>query len=341
MSWYQLPLPPFKLLLTRFTTAHDKDEERARKREEKAKKAEEKRRSKEDKLKSKDVSAAKPSEVNAAVVTEPVHGRASSTSLSSISTDEEGGHQVESLEPTRLPADSTRDAGASVVIETTETVAVVTTSQTIKKKPKRIELITDDTNVPITAVAAESGRLDTSSVEAHEAGKLSSSTSPTSPKAGPRVKSWFKEKFARRASKGQKDMEKGPEADTGDRTAAPSAIPATTVASNSFDPQVSPADHLGEAGNVEVSPINDILEVDEDFRQPRSRRRNPSPPLEGHDVNVGRGKKATIKSGGGGDGDDEDDDASTKKLALPAIVAAKQHRTSDSPIRDSKFLENL
>ena len=279
-------------------------------------------------------------EANPAVVTEPVHERATSTSLSSVVSDVEGGPEVEPLEPSRPPADSTRDTGASMVIETTETVAVVTTSQMIKKKPKRIELITDDTTAPNTTVVAESGKRDTSTVEPHEGAKPSSSTSPTSPKAGPRVKSWFKEKFARRASKGQKDLEKGPEPIVGDSTAAASVIRATTVASTSLDPQVSPAEDVGitgEAGDVEVSPVNDI-EVDEDFRQPRSRQRNPSTLSEDHDGNAGHGKKATVKSSVG---DNDGDDADTTKLALPAIVAAKQHRTSDSPVRDSKFLENL
>jgi len=149
----------------------DKEEARARKEEEKATKAEMKRAAKEDRRKSKET---RPTQ--AAVATEPVTTTSYETETTNEpqegSVVEETSHAAEEPEPARPASPADRAASPAGYAAP----AGLRTSMEMQQQ-ERLDYITDVKEEP-------------------------SSGSPDSPNKG--VKSWFKTKFGRRTSRGQK-----------------------------------------------------------------------------------------------------------------------------------------
>ncbi|KAI9885899.1 MAG: exo-1,3-beta-glucanase [Watsoniomyces obsoletus] len=332
--------------------AHDKEAERARKREEKAKRAEEKRRIKEEKQRAKEAAkatAAAEKHTAAAAGTgadvEAPPERPSSPSSSELSSDSDLSSDVEELSERRPLSSDTPEltTGEPVVVETTETVTSVIT-QTIRKKPQDAGRLTKAAG-PSEAVADESAGPDTQATELREGDSKATTDSPSSPKGESRVKSWLKEKFARRASKGQKDKDFSHQPGTiatattvtTGTTTAVTTVPTATI-SHSPERRASSVRDVAMVGRGEddnaaieptVSPTSVTADAAEEERQSRPRRRSPSPPVsplsDYADDEATMGLSSPPKE--------------TYELSPPPVMATQ--RTADSPVRDSKFLENL
>ncbi|KAI9792104.1 MAG: hypothetical protein M1816_003086 [Peltula sp. TS41687] len=348
---------------------HEKEEQRARKQAEKARKADEKRRAKEEKRKLKEASKPAAPKVETTTTEPAAEGTAAavhqdtseSSSLLTSSSSEE-----EEVDRSEVPAPSVENTeGQSqvpVVVETTAVVTTVTTKETVLSKPDEHE--ERDVTQPM--------KVDTKAAATAASGSSAPTTSPpTSPtKNDSRVVSWIKDRFSRRASKSQKPDEPRPKVveDKDAKVAATgSGGPGGAIASGEHgssssverrDSSIRDVAMAGRAsssrdggeeshhpGSTAAQPVISSTAADDDDARPsRSRKRSPSPevsPLsedledddDGDNGILAKKGKDEERRDRFGEKNDE------KGLAPPPATFA--HRTSDSPVRDSKFLENL
>ncbi len=158
-------------------------------------------------------------------------------------------------------------------------------------------------------------------------------------------------------SKGQKDKDFShqPGTTTASTTGATSTPVVITgpVATSSHSPErrASSVRDVAMAGHTEddnavveptISPTSATADAAEEERQSRARRRSPSPPVS--PLSDDADDEATVGLSSPSKGtQDTSEEPFTKddrlQLAPPPVMAAQ--RTSDSPVRDSKFLENL
>ncbi|KAI9812648.1 MAG: hypothetical protein M1832_000368 [Thelocarpon impressellum] len=270
----------------------EKEEERRRRAEEKAKKTEEKRRSKELKG-SKAVATEKREDKK---TTEAVEGEVlvvQSTTVAAVESGKDAAGPVQAEEEPTLPA-------------TTATwVDVVRQGPAETGKPATL---TTEGAKPIGAPEE----------------------SPTSPHAESRVRSWLKDKFARRGTKGR--GEGGKEGD-GKGFVGGAALTGD-AASNSSVGHGDSARDVALAGREETA--TNALGVEADERPSRSRRRSPSPsPSPVSSVGDADGE------GGVSSDESERRDTVERKLAAPPTSGAAPARRSEDGARDSRFSEEF
>lgn len=236
-----------------------------------------------------------------------------------------------------------------VVVETSAVVTTVTATETVVTKPDKH----DEASVepPTTKVDTKAAAAATRSDEP--------TTSPTtSPKSDSRVVSWIKDKFSRRASKSYKPDEPRPKVEDKDaKVTATGSDGEGAIATGDHGSSSSigrrdssirdvamagraSSSHDGEGTRPDSTAQPVVPTSDDDTRPSRSRKRSPSPDISplsedledgDHDPMAKKEKEKETR-----DRFDEKDD---KGLAPPPATFAQ--RTSDSPVRDSKFLENL
>lgn len=170
----------------------------------------------------------------------------------------------------------------------------------------------------------------------------------TSPKGDSRVKSWLMDKFSRRASRGRKSEEnmaehghKGKEgfiggaslvqadASLGNADVRDFSAPETGTAKEVVEPEIA-SGNISPPTPAAAVPLS-VAEPEDDSRLARSRQRDGSPAIS--PLSDDRQKDYL----GGDMGEDRDKVGQSLK---PPVLSGAQ-RTSDSPVRDSKFMENL
>lgn len=311
----------------------------------------------------------------------PARDSISSSSSSPLedSSDEEGpapGIGAVAVQPVRESAE--QPATATVVVETTETVAVVTT-ETIRTRPIKVDL-TEEVGSPGPApiLAPET---DTAADEHKETkSTTATSATSTSSKGESRVKSWFKDRFSRPGHGGKDHKEDEPHSVQDDHEHGSQAMTAASPTDHqeqpiAVDPNPGPIGsgvtnlHDDRVLHPEVIPGSATVDDDNvhDARQSRPRRRSSSPavsPLTEDEAEPLKAKAlepehtqaldpsaapafaapaATETRAGGNEGVAAGGDVMAGGLAPPPKTFATpiSARTSGSPVRDSRFLENL
>lgn len=150
----------------------------------------------------------------------------------------------------------------------------------------------------------------------------------SSPKSGSRVGGWLMDKFTRRASKSHKSEDVMPEHTEGHKEGGVGGAVATPAGATPLSESVERTEPA-VAAPADVSPPT---AAEDASRQARSRQRDSSPAVSPLSID---GDKDYADARAAGEGQD----THKSRLAPPAIPATQ--RTSDSPVRDSKFVENL
>ncbi|KAI9831276.1 MAG: hypothetical protein M1826_003715 [Phylliscum demangeonii] len=349
---------------------HDRTEDRARKEEEKVRRWDEKLRAKEEKRKLNEAYKASQTDTKAErnVETSEEAAIADHPTTAIASREEEEPSAVERAEAS---------VEAPVVVETTTVVATVatvtTTEAVIPTTSDTTGVITEVRDIPPAVTTDRVGPpSQTEASVAAKAGAEQSTGLPTSSKHDSRVKSWLKDRFSRSTSKSYRPevapttqvATKGKEPvaddivggleDRADRAGPPvSPTPISDQMTGARTEVDGPAKDLPvAAANVPLPSTPAVVHEthDNDLRQSRSRRRSPSPTVSPvtDDDGVGAGARemttattaTATKKKELDPAADERRDRLDEGLAAPRIAVAAQ-RTSDSPVRDSKFQEVL
>lgn len=331
----------------------DKEEARRKKQEEKSKRAEGRLQAREEKRQFKEAAIAKRKsnvESEAHAQSEPLRD---TTSSSSTSLEDSSDEEVTSAAAPSATRSRAEDDGSG----TTSPVAVATieTVRTTQTKLEGADKTQSSEHVPGTPVGPGV------SADAREDAKAA--TSPPSPAKGEsRVKSWIKDRFSRHGQagkdqKGDLSQPKGDDHDVGTAAAGDSTTTTVVTASTiTVTPGQAPsaASHATPEQPVQAQEVKsdearpDVDAVD-DIRQSRARERDtysPVSPMSEDDVFVestvpGPTEDVTGKSRAQASAGKEEAGAGTLVPPPATFAADVTQRSSSSPVRDSKFLENL
>lgn len=171
-------------------------------------------------------------------------------------------------------------------------------------------------------------------------------TSPTSPKGDSKVKSWLKGKFSRRASKTPKTEAR--ENEISKPFVGGAALTGPSVSNSSLDRRESSVRDVALAGRQGSGedvqePEGGLYSASEEGSNSKGMKRNSSPSISSlsSDGDDPRGRSDRRRSSSShGDEFEEARDTFDEKLAPPPTFGSAG-RASDSPVRDSKFLEDL
>lgn len=304
-----------------------------RKDEEKARKAEEKRTLKQENRKSKEVS--KPP---IAPDVEPVGEGATVSDTADVDA------------PPKPKTTSTNGSikAPSDILSNAEEIAERAVSAPVVP-PSEPPVVPEIVSVGVTSGPAQ---LSQPSTAVHEdSGPYSGAvagpqTSPTSPKGDSKVKSWLKGKFTRRAHKTQTTETKESEVSKpfvgGAALTGPSMSTSSLERRESSVREVALAGRQGSGGDVQRSEEG-LYSGSEAGPDVKALKRDSSPSISSlsSDDDNARGRPDRRRSSSSrGDEFEEARDTFDDKLAPPRTFDSTG-RASDSPVRDSKFLEDL
>lgn len=169
--------------------------------------------------------------------------------------------------------------------------------------------------------------------------------SPTSPKGDSKVKSWLKGKFSRRASKTPKTEAR--ETESSKPSVGNAVLTRPSGSESSLDRRDSSVREVALAGRQDSGTDTQGVEgglysASEDGGKGKAVKPNSSPSISSlsSDGDDGRGRSDRRRSSSSlADEFEEARDTFDEKLAPPTFGSVG--RASDSPVRDSKFLEDL
>lgn len=304
-----------------------------RKDEEKARKAEGKRTQKEENRKSKEISkpiiAADVEPVGKGVTVVDEHAVDTTAKLKATPTDDIVTAPSGTLSNAEEIAD--RVVAAPVIppsepVPVPEAVSVGATSTPVEL-PKLSSTVSEDPGL-------QSGTA------------TSPQMSPTSPKGDSKVKSWWKGKFTRRTHKTQ--TTEGKEGQPSKPFVGGAALTGPSMSSSSLDRressvrEVALAGKQGSGGDVQKSE-GGLYSGSEDGGNAKAVKRDSSSSISSlsSDEVDARGRTDRRRSSSSrGDAFEEARDTFDEKVAPPRTFGGAG-RASDSPVRDSKFLEDL
>lgn len=315
------------------STEEEKRVERIRKHEEKTRKAEGKRTQKEEKRKSKEV---------------PKH---------SIATDVEVVEKEDTV-PNKLEIDKTAKPMTTTTNDSiTAPSGTISNAEEIADRVVSAPVIAPSETPPVpeavsfgtTAGPAELSQSTTTAKETSEpqaAAATSPQPSPTSLKGDSKVKSWLKGKLTRRAHKTQ--ITEGRDSQPSKPFVGGAALTGPNMSSSSLERrdssvrEVALAGTQGSGGDMQKSEQG-LYSGSEEGGIAKAVKRDSSPSISSlsSDEDHARGRQDRRRSSSSrGDEFQEARDTFDEKLAPPRTLDSAG-RASDSPVRDSKFLEDL
>lgn len=302
--------------------------------EEKARKAEGKRTQKEENRKSKEVS-----KHSIATDAEPVAKRDTVADKPAVDAT------------ARPKATSTNDSitAPSGTLSDAEEIADRVVSAPVIP-PSESTIVPEVVSVGVNAGPA--GLSQSSTTRANETSEpqsgavTGSQTSPTSPKGDSKVKSWLKGKFTRRTNKTQ--TTEGRDSETSKPFVGGAALTGPSMSTSSLERressvrEVALAGKQGSGGDVQKLEQG-LYSGSEDGGNAKAVKRDSSPSISsvssgGDDARGRQGRRRSSSSRG--EEFQEARDTFDEKLAPPRTFDSAG-RVSDSPVRDSKFLEDL